>query len=166
MNTPDERLRAFGTQLITVHDWLRTELSRLREDMDAYLNGEGGRPKDLLAHCMTFCTALSRHHTGEDDHAFPALAEEFPELAPTLEKLREDHYLVSGILAKLETLVAGADPADAARVRSELDGLAAIMESHFSYEERRIVTALNDLTRGYDGTGLDLAALAEPRRST
>ena len=41
-STMDERLRAFGTQLITVHDWLRKELSRLRDDMDAYLDGKGG----------------------------------------------------------------------------------------------------------------------------
>ncbi|GAA3211170.1 hypothetical protein [Nonomuraea helvata] len=30
-------------------------------------------------------------------------------------------------------------------MRGELDGLSAIMESHFAYEEREIVTALNRL---------------------
>lgn len=38
------------------------------------------------------------------------------------------------------------DEAEARRVRSELDGLTAILESHFNFEERRIVTALNELT--------------------
>lgn len=149
-DNPSERLTAFGNQLVQVHNGLRAELARLSDDVDAYLDG-GGPPRELRAHCLTFCAALERHHTGEDDAAFPALAERHPELAPTLDKLREDHWLVSGILRRLVELVeglgegAGADTQEAQRVRSELDGLTAIVESHFGYEERTIVKALNDL---------------------
>ncbi|POM22658.1 Hemerythrin HHE cation binding domain protein [Actinomadura rubteroloni] len=152
METPDTqsaRLAAFGDQLIEVHDWLRAELARLSEGVDARLDG-GPAPEELRAHCLTFCTALERHHTGEDGGAFVALAERHPDLAPVLDKLREDHRLVSDILRRLRELVAGidpraADPRQAQRVRGELDGLMAIMESHFAYEERSIVTALNAL---------------------
>ena len=35
---------------------------------------------------------------------------------------------------------------DLARARSEIDGLAAILESHFRWEERAVVTALDGLT--------------------
>ncbi|MEU5884685.1 hemerythrin domain-containing protein [Spirillospora sp. NPDC047279] len=149
--TGNERLEAFGDQLIEVHDWLREELARLQDGVGAYLDGTGARPRELRAHCLTFCSALERHHTGEDGTAFPALAERFPELRPVIEKLVQDHDLISGILHRIEELVGGLEAArelgeaEAAKVRGELDGLAAIMESHFTFEERQIVAALNDL---------------------
>ncbi|GAA2632445.1 hemerythrin domain-containing protein [Actinomadura fulvescens] len=146
---PDGRLAAFGTQLIEVHLWLREELARLQDDVDAFLDGTGGRPRELRAHCLTFCSALQRHHTGEDGGAFPELAARFPELRPVIEQLEQDHRLVDEILRRIEDLVGGLDEplgdGEAAKVRAELDGLAAIMESHFTFEERRIVSALDEL---------------------
>lgn len=35
--------------------------------------------------------------------------------------------------------------ADPIRVRTELDSLAALLESHFGYEEKKLVAALNAL---------------------
>jgi hemerythrin-like domain-containing protein len=146
---PNGRVTAFGNQLIEIHLWLREELARLREDVDSYLTGGSERPRTLQAHCLTFCSALRRHHTGEDDGAFPVLAEQFPQLRPVISELRHDHELVAGILRSLEELlgrlVAGAGPAEAQRVRVELDGLAALLESHFVYEEKKLVAALNSL---------------------
>ncbi|HSJ46866.1 MAG TPA: hypothetical protein VK923_19500 [Euzebyales bacterium] len=40
-------------------------------------------------------------------------------------------------------------PASADAVRSELEGLAAVLDSHFAYEERRLVAILNDLGDGH-----------------
>ncbi|WP_433236031.1 hemerythrin domain-containing protein [Streptosporangium sp. CA-135522] len=145
METPDERLAAFGNQLIEVHLWLREELATLREDIDAYL-ADGVRPRELRAHCLTFCSALNRHHTGEDDSAFPRLAERFPELRPVLDELRRDHRLVEDSLQRLQTLLDGlGQGVNPIEVRSELDSLAALMETHFVYEEKRVVSALNAL---------------------
>jgi hemerythrin-like domain-containing protein len=162
---PNGRLTAFGNQLIEVHIWLREELARLREDVDSYLDGRNERPRELRAHCLTFCSALSRHHTGEDDGAFPVLVEQFPELRPVLEELGRDHHVVTGILRKLEELLgdleADPDPAEAQRVRAELDGLAALLESHFVYEEKRIVSALNSLSApSWDGSRPDFLLIA------
>jgi hypothetical protein len=137
--TLDERLMAFGHQLIDVHLWLREELAKLRENIDT----GGARPRDLRAHCLTFCSALDRHHNGENDGAFPRLAEQFPELRPVIEELRRDHRLVEASLRRLEALLDGGNPVE---VRTELDSLAALMETHFVYEEKRIVSALNELT--------------------
>ncbi|MEW9528289.1 hemerythrin domain-containing protein [Microbispora sp. NPDC049125] len=146
---PDGRLTAFGNQLIDVHLWLRQELARLRTDFGSFVDG-GERLRTLQAHCLTFCSAVARHHTGEDEGAFPALAEAFPELRPLLEELRKDHRVVAETMARLEELVGGLGPdTDSGRardVRGELDGLAAVLESHFVYEERRIVSALNALS--------------------
>jgi hypothetical protein len=144
LNTPEGRLRAFGNQLIEVHLWLREELAALRED--AARLGGGARPRELRAHCLAFCSAVTRHHTGEDGGAFPELAERFPELRPVLDELRRDHLLVEDALRSLETLLD--DPerqADPVTVQREIDSLAALMETHFVYEEKRLVSALNAL---------------------
>jgi Hemerythrin HHE cation binding domain len=77
--------------------------------------------RPLAVHCPAFCAALTRHHTGEDAGAFPALAARFPELRPLLAKTAEDHVLISGIVARIEEIAASGDPALAA----ELHGLAS-----------------------------------------
>lgn len=150
MTTPtgsDDRLRAFGNELVEVHLWLREELDRLRDDVDAYVEDRAGRPRMLRAHCLTFCDAIRRHHTGEDADAFTALLSRFPELGDVVEQLRHDHEAVTGMLGDLESLLARLDtePAQGERVRDELDGISALLESHFRYEEKRIVAALNAL---------------------
>jgi iron-sulfur cluster repair protein YtfE (RIC family) len=140
-----DRVLALGQELVRVHDGLREELARMR---DAARTGE--RPAvgtSLLAHCTAFCSALTEHHVGEDEHVFPVLARRFPDLAPVIEKLAEDHELIAGILARVQEVTAGLGAGgDADRLLGELDGLAAILESHFSFEERRIARALDALT--------------------
>jgi hypothetical protein len=139
------RLTAFGNQLIEVHLWLREELAALRQDVDAYLAG-GTRVRELRTHCLTFCSALDRHHNGENDLAFVKVAEQFPELGPVLDELRRDHQLVDDSLQRLETLVRELDrETDPIEFQRELDSLAALIETHFTYEEKRIVSALNEL---------------------
>ncbi|NUW43069.1 hemerythrin domain-containing protein [Nonomuraea rhodomycinica] len=145
---PDERLEAFGNQLINVHAWLREELAGLRGDVEAHLAGRSSQPRELSAHCLAFCSALERHHTGEDAVAFPALAEQFPQLRPVLQELTRDHRIISDILRRLQNLLDSLGEHDSARprdVQAELDGLAALMESHFTYEERKIAAALGAL---------------------
>jgi hypothetical protein len=83
----------------------------------------------------------------------PAPAARFPDLRPLLAETAEDHVLISGIVARIEEVAASGDPALAA----ELDGLAAIVESHFAFEERRIREALDAL----DGSAVDLLGAQE-----
>ncbi|WP_326798539.1 hemerythrin domain-containing protein [Streptomyces sp. NBC_01808] len=164
--SPESRARlvAFGDELLAIHRGLRAELARLRTETDDYLAG-GPRPRDLKAHCLAFCTALTSHHTGEDRGAFPALAARDPELRPLIAKMEEDHAMMSGLLQSLErvldTLPEDPGEGDAARVRGELEGLSAIVESHFRFEERTIVAALNALPAGAGSTE-DLLGLPGP----
>jgi hemerythrin-like domain-containing protein len=143
------RLTAFGNQLIEVHIWLREQLEDLRDNVDAYLAGNGLPPRDLRIHCLTFCSALTRHHTGEESGAFPVIAEEFPELRQVISELKTDHNRIDWILGNLENLLGSLptdpDPATAARVREELEGLSAIMETHFIYEEKKLISVLNSM---------------------
>ena len=162
---PNGRLMAFGNQLIDVHIWLREELAQLRADLPSS-DSLGGRPRELRVHCLAFCSALGRHHTGEETEAFPALAAEFPELRPVLEELERDHVVVAGIVRRLNELVGvvGDNPPDAAmRIGDEVDGPAALLESHFVYEEKRIVAALNSLSApGWRGSPPDFLLTPAP----
>ncbi|MET7710284.1 hemerythrin domain-containing protein [Micromonospora sp. NPDC005413] len=158
-DSPAGRLAAVGNQMIEIHLWLSAELARLRESLDT--TGDARPSRDLRAHCLTFCAALGRHHTGEDGGAFRLLADQIPELRPVIANLIVDHEVVAGILERVEALLAGDTPVPLARVRAELDGLAALLESHFRYEEKRLVTALNALT-GRPGTAEELLGLTAP----
>jgi hypothetical protein len=129
------RVTALGLQLIETHANLLDALDRLR---DGSLP-----PADLATHCLAFCAAVTTHHTGEDVTVFPALAAEHPALREVLAGLQRDHEAIAAILTRAAALAADLD---APGTRGELEGLAAILESHFAWEERRLVTALNDLT--------------------
>ena len=135
-----DRLAAWGQQLVETHDRLRDELDRLLDGLDE----TSELTPDLRTHCVAFCGAVGRHHTSEDRTAFPALAAQYPELQDTLDGLARDHHVVAGILQSIDAVLTSSD--DLARARSEIDGLAAILESHFRWEERAIVAALDGLT--------------------
>ncbi|MEU4426741.1 hemerythrin domain-containing protein [Actinoplanes sp. NPDC024001] len=144
-----QRLAAFGNQLIEVHVWLRELLDDLTDGLDDYFAGRGLPATDLRAHCLAFCSALARHHTGEDRGAFPAIAEEFPELRPVLTELKTDHNQIEWLLGNLRKLLDGLpeqpDPAAQTRVRAELDALSAVMQTHFIYEEKKLISVLNGM---------------------
>lgn len=76
-----------------------------------------------------------------------------------LDALERDHALADGMLRRVEELVANAADADATdtavSVSAELDGLAALLDSHFAYEERQLAALLNDLG---DGRGTSAGA--------
>ncbi|MGW0436891.1 hemerythrin domain-containing protein [Micromonospora sp. NPDC003197] len=130
-----------------VHDRLREALAVTREALAA---GEPAEPatRDLLLFCHGFCTVLTAHHQGEDRDLFPAIAEQHPELRETLHYLRQDHSMIAHLLTGLQAAVARtASPAELDR---HLEGLAAIMESHFSYEERQLLTVLETLALDAD----------------
>jgi Hemerythrin HHE cation binding domain len=138
------RLLALGRELAAVHDELRRSLRQLRAEL-AQPGRSPQQARSLQAHCAGFCSALARHHGSEDAAAFPLLARQAPELAPVLAQLQADHQEIASILRRVDELAAGAGPGNAAEVRGELDGLAAILESHFRWEERRVTGALNAL---------------------
>jgi len=142
------RAVALGAQLARTHEALLDAVEDVRAALVAG-RAPGRVDADLLVHCTAFCAALDRHHTAEDGGMLPLLRSEVPALAPTIDKLLQDHEMIGTILGRVAALVErAADGGDVARLVGELDGLAAIMESHFSYEERSIGAALDDLGPG------------------
>lgn len=77
---------------------------------------------------------------------FSQLLHERPDLAATVSKLVEDHGLIASILSQVAELADTAARSHGPTLEAigrELEGLTAIMESHFNYEERAISEALD-----------------------
>ncbi|MFD8501013.1 hemerythrin domain-containing protein [Amycolatopsis sp. NPDC059657] len=154
--TQTDRVRGMGDFLVEVHTWLRKELAEILAQVDAVAEGRADvtierLSADLRAHCLSFCGALTKHHTGEDMGAFPMLAGQFPEMAPALKKLGEEHKVVSALQKEIQRLVDSHVPgeSDVLELRANLGELAAKLEAHFDYEERTVVTALNTTPAPY-----------------
>ena len=143
-----DRTTAWSRQLAEAHATLRERLWRLRSNPGGDGRDGDGADGDLLAHCLGFCAALTAHHEGEDGGLFAELLRVRPDLEATVDALEEDHWLIARILGTVQELAresqGGVTPERERRIQGELDGLAAIMESHFRYEERAIGAALDD----------------------
>ncbi|WP_432562664.1 hemerythrin domain-containing protein [Kineococcus sp. SYSU DK003] len=132
-----ERLVAWSRELRQVHARLREALRLTRETLDA------DSTHDLLLYCRGLCTALHGHHTGEDRTLFPAIAARHPHLRPVLRQLEQDHSTIAYLLAALrEAVDRQADPGELER---HLEGVEAVVENHFRFEERRLLTVLETL---------------------
>ena len=134
MAAMDDRLTAFGNQLVDSHIRLRELLAELRDGTYAGV--------DLATHCLTFCTVLTAHHSAEDDEGFPVLARHFPELREVLAELSHDHRQVAEVLDRLKAV----RTMDVETAERELDTLAALLETHLVYEEKKLVAVLNQLS--------------------
>lgn len=130
-----------------VHERLR---KALRVTLAALEEGEeaSSATRDLLLFCHGFCTALTKHHEGEDSELFPAIAKAYPELSETLRKLKQDHSMISYMIAGLQNAVE--QEATPAELLQHLDGVGSIMENHFRYEERQLLSVLERLELNAD----------------
>ncbi|MDS0135828.1 MULTISPECIES: hemerythrin domain-containing protein [unclassified Amycolatopsis] len=152
--TPREQ--AGGTRLIEVHDYLRTELTRLRTLMAGVSTGAigpaaaraglhalalrpGGTP--YAGHCRAFCRIVLLHHNREDTDVFPRLRAFDPRLGPVVDRLEEEHEALHGLVERIDrTLVA--EPLDGSALRAAVDLLTDALLSHLSYEEHELVEPL------------------------
>lgn len=141
------RLIAWNRELRTVHERLREALRLTRTALATGRPTEPAR-RDLLLFCHGFCTALTGHHEGEDRELFPAIAAAHLELRDVLRNLQHDHSMIAHLLAGLQAAVDRMAPPD--ELDRHLDGVAAIMENHFGYEERSLVTVLETLNLDAD----------------
>ncbi|WP_406724484.1 hypothetical protein WJ438_07370 [Streptomyces sp. GD-15H] len=74
---------------------------------------------------------------------FSAVAAAYPHLRETLRYLEQDHAMIAHLLGGLQQAVDRcAGPAELDR---HLDGIPAITESHFGYEERQLLAVLDTL---------------------
>lgn len=135
------RLIAWNRELTAAHQRLRQALRVTRDSLDA--GDVESAAADLVLYCHGFCAALSGHHASEDAALFPELSARHPRLRSTIAKLMQDHKMIAALLTQFDhALTASATPDELVR---HLDGLSAIMESHFNYEERQLLDTLSTL---------------------
>lgn len=136
------RLIAWSNELRRVHQRLRDALTVAQEAL-----GDDGpseeATRDLLLYCRGFCAALDGHHRGEDRALFPAIEAAHPHLAPVLRSLERDHSMIAHLLEELSTDINRS--ASTAELSMHLDGVSAVMETHFLYEERQLLRVLEGL---------------------
>lgn len=141
------RLIAWSQELRRVHERLH---EALRVTRAALKNGETAAPatRDLLLFCHGFCAALTGHHEGEDREMFPAIAAAHPELRETLRYLKQDHSMIAHLITELQAAAnRGASPVV---LDQHFEGVAAIMDNHFRYEERKLLAVLDTLALDAD----------------
>ncbi|KUL25323.1 hemerythrin domain-containing protein [Actinoplanes awajinensis] len=137
------RLVAWSHELRQVHVRLRKALELTRTAVAEGRSADAAT-RDLMLFCHGFCAALDGHHRGEDDLLFPAIKAAHPQLAPVLRNLTQDHSMIAHLLGGLRAAVDRAAPVT--EVDRHLEGVAAIMESHFRYEERQLLSVLETLS--------------------
>ncbi|MFG3343141.1 hemerythrin domain-containing protein [Glycomyces sp. NPDC048151] len=157
IHSDTDRLVAFSTQLRNVHQRLRKALDLARRSIDGEFDDGDTAGQDLLLFCRGFCSALSGHHRSEDGGLFPQVIAEHPELKPVIANLMSDHNMLEHLIGQLTAAMdsdAGAD-----ELHRHLDGIGAVMETHFRYEENQLLKVLDALAIEGDPTALlgDLA---------
>ncbi|GAA1435667.1 hypothetical protein GCM10009616_33320 [Microlunatus lacustris] len=142
MSTPVGPAETLARRLVAVHAELRETLAQLRA------SSRPGQDGLLATHCLAFCSALNQHHRGENTQLFPDVVAQDPTLAAVVDQLRHDHgligFLLRDVAAAVRALPADPGPQQLARFRQTLDGLSAVLESHFTLEERAVLGVLAD----------------------
>ena len=140
--TDTSRIVAWDRELRTVHARLRDALRIARDAVDDA--GDAAAPsRELLLFCTGFCAALDGHHRGEDRVVLPGLLAVAPHLRDVVDQLVRDHAMLSHLLGDLQRAVdAHQGPA---ALHRHLDGIEAVMETHFRYEEKRLLPLLAGL---------------------
>ena len=138
------RLIAWHRELSASHTRPRAALQLAQDSLTVpQLSDQHAASRDLLLYCLGFCAALGGHHRSEDTRLFPELAGRHPELDETIAYLQQDHSMIAHLLGGLEKAVRSQAPPE--EIGRHLEGLAAIMESHFRYEERQLLAVLATL---------------------
>ncbi|MCX4235200.1 nitroreductase/quinone reductase family protein [Streptomyces ortus] len=145
---PNVSASSMGQYVRLIHDAFRRELALIRKEIG---NAGPALGAQLRINCLTFCQGLHNHHTGEDIGMFPFLADSHPDLAPVLDRLREEHERIAELTAELKQVIGAdpaaatgpADPASPQRVREEVERLTAALEAHLTYEEEQLIPVLD-----------------------
>ena len=143
-----------------MHDHLRAELAQLRDLIEQVAQGhlEVGAARSeinrmtvrqnswtLGTYCESYCRVVTTHHTLEDVTLFPRLRRLEPRIAPVVDRLREEHHAIHGVLEQVDqALVAmvGDPEQDVTGVRRAVDLLTDTLLSHLAYEEEQLVDPL------------------------
>lgn len=136
---PNMGTASMGEAIKAVHDAFRRELALIRDEIATAGPRLGAQ---LRINCLTLCQGLHNHHTGEDTALFPFLAGRYEELAPVMDRLREEHGKIAALLDELRRVVT-ADGTEPGLVQAEVGRLTDELETHLAYEEEQLIPVLD-----------------------
>lgn len=157
------RLWAMHHHLVEVHVMYRQQLAALRRALADWAD-EGSDPervtaaarrlspgitgRDLRVHCLSFCQAMTVHHSIEDGQIFPDLRELGPHAGPTIDRLESDHRQIVPLLSDLARAADQLtnDPASAPAAIAALHTLAERLTAHLDYEEASLAALVEAST--------------------
>ena len=139
---PNLNAASMGAGLKLIHDAFRRELATIRKEVAESGPGLGAQ---LRVNCLTVCQGLHHHHTMEDTGMLPGLGAQYPELAPTLERLGQEHQKIAGLLDELQRVIGDAE-ADPPALLAEVERLSEELERHLAYEEEQLIPVLDSLS--------------------
>jgi hemerythrin-like domain-containing protein len=137
---PENHENSLVRGLLRIHAVISRGLNVALERSQAYAHGEPSTPALLLGladYVQAFVSVLHGHHTGEDEIAFPAIRDRFPDAPWSL--LIDEHRAAVPILADLEQRGARLREAPTAEnclpLAETLEQLAILWSPHYSREE-------------------------------
>lgn len=136
---PRTNATSMGGALKLIHDAFRRELRLIRAEVAKSGPALGAQ---LRVNCLSLCNGLHAHHTMEDNGMFVGVAEQRPDLAPVLDRLRAEHETIAALVADLREVLADAD-LDRATLQNEVDRLTTEVEHHLDYEEHHLIPVLD-----------------------
>ncbi|HEY8307595.1 MAG TPA: LLM class flavin-dependent oxidoreductase, partial [Lapillicoccus sp.] len=152
--------QAAPQHLIDVHDYLRSELGRLRDLVEQVRDGRTsvGSARSAInrmtlrqnnwtlgAYCEQYCRVVTGHHSLEDASMFPHLRR-VEGAAPVVDRLQEEHEVIAELLDHLDralvALVGDEEAGTEQQLQEVLDLVTDALLSHLSYEERELLHPL------------------------
>jgi hypothetical protein len=163
---PDGRLLK---EFKEVHAVIRTDIGRCRDLASAVAGGaapeairkEVGRLQStslifqLRVNCLQACGFVHLHHRGEDSLLFPSVRKAAPHLSPVVDRLENDHRLVSDLLDEVEAATESATSggneisvlAGRQRLVDALETLTNHLFEHLDFEETKLAPVINSWKR-------------------
>jgi alkanesulfonate monooxygenase SsuD/methylene tetrahydromethanopterin reductase-like flavin-dependent oxidoreductase (luciferase family) len=152
--------RSYARELVTVHNYLRSELDGLRDMISQVAAGSldvaTARSEinkltmrqnqwTVGAYCESYCRLVGLHHTIESTQLFPGLSRLDGRLAPVTERLHAEHEIIAGLLSRVDAALVAlvTDPVRGMpALEAAVDLLTDALLSHLSYEEHQLLEPL------------------------
>lgn len=98
----------------------------------------------LGSYCGQLCRAVTQHHLIEDVVLYPQLRASDADLDTTIDRLDQEHRVIHDVLERIDARLVrfASDPGHLDSLVTEVRHLRTLLESHFTYEEDAIGSAL------------------------
>jgi hypothetical protein len=157
------RGRMLYQALLATHSYIRRDLEFVERLSGAVLDGlspdevqkELGTLKSdsilwqFQLSCLRYCSFVHMHHHAEDVMFFDELEQTNPAIAPVVERLREDHRVVSDYLDAVEAAARSLRDDESIEARRAVADALRLLEehllTHLDYEEENVATTTRRL---------------------